>query len=142
MPFRAPPSERTVLHTDEQLRIELAPELRATVNTWRGFLQGPAYRERMNRCLDLLAQVGAHTIIANVQALRPILAEDQLWSHDDWAPRAYAAGLRRLGVVLPTTVFAQLAVTRIVRGLDQASIHTAEFGELADAMRWIESIDR
>ena len=129
-----------MLHTDEHLHIELIPELGAMVNTWHGFVQGSSYRARMNRCVDLLQSVRAHTVVANVQRLRPLLADDQTWTNEDWAPRAAAAGLKRMGVVLPATVFAQLAVTRIVRRLDQIAIHTAEFGELTDAMRWLESL--
>ena len=142
MSFHAARPATIVLHQDEHLHVELLPGLSAMVNTWRGFVQGPVYRERMNRCLELLQGAGAHTVIADVQALRPLLAEDQVWTNEDWAARAAEAGLKRMGVVLPATVFAQLAVTRIVRRLDQMAIHTAEFGELPDAMRWLESLDR
>ncbi len=142
MSFHASRPATIVLHQDEHLHVELLPGLCALVNTWSGFLQGPAYRERMDRCVEVLRIAAAHTILANVQALRPLLAEDQVWTNENWAPRAAAAGLKRMGVVLPTTVFAQLAVTRIVRKLDQIAIHTAEFGELPDAMRWLESLYR
>lgn len=142
MSFHAARPATIVLHQDEHLHVELLPGLSALVNTWSGFLQRAAYRERMDRCLELLQSAAANTVIANVQALRPLLAEDQIWTNDDWGPRAAAAGLKRMGVVLPTTVFAQLAVTRIVRSLDQIAIHTAEFGEFPDALRWLESLDR
>lgn len=142
MTFHAARPATIVLHQDVHLHVELLPGFGAMVNTWQGFVQGAAYRERMDRCLELLQSSGADTVIANVQALRPLLAEDQTWTNEDWAPRASALGLKRMGVVVPTTVFAQLAVTRIVRRLDQISIHTAEFGELPDALRWLESLDR
>lgn len=127
-----------VLHEDENLQVKWLEEHCATFNTWTGFLQGDAYRKRMDLCLELLTRVEAHAILANVQQFRPILAADQDWSNDDWAPRAVSAGLQRMVVVLPHNVFSQLAVSRVVQRLDESPIRLAQVAEVSDAVRWLE----
>src|SRR6186713_1206196 len=107
MPLSALRNSR-VLHTDESLSLEWLPDLRATLNTWTGFLQGEPYRTRMDLCLSMLQQMSAHSIIANVQTLRPLVSDDQVWTNEDWAPRAVRAGLSQMIVVQPRSVFSQL----------------------------------
>jgi hypothetical protein len=111
------------------------------VNTWTGFLQGDAYRQRMDLCLELLRQVSASATIANVQQFRPLVLVDQDWANEDWAPRAVTAGLKRMVVVQPVNVFSQLAVTRMVRKLGSVSMHVAQVAHLSDALRWLEIVE-
>jgi len=141
MPLSALRNSR-VLHTDESLSLEWLPDLRATLNTWTGFLQGEPYRQRMDLCLALLAQVSAQSIIANVQMLRPLVSVDQDWTNQDWAPRAARAGLLHMVVVQPRSVFAQLVVTQVVQKLDGASMQVVQVAELTDALRLLQTLAR
>ncbi len=127
-----------ILYQDAHLTVVWLERFHATLNTWTGFLQADEYRSRMDRCLELLKQVSANAIVANVQQFRPIVATDQDWSNDDWAPRAVAAGLQRMAVVLPSSVFAQISVTRVVQRLDETTIHLTQVAEVVDALRWLE----
>ncbi len=127
-----------VIHQDEHLTVSWLERYRATLNTWTGFLQGAEYCKRMDLCLELLKQMSGTAIVANVQQFRPIVQADQDWSNDDWAPRAVKAGLERMVVVLPSNLFAQITVTRVVQRLDQSPIRLAQVAEILDALRWLE----
>lgn len=141
MPLSALRNSR-VLHLDESLSVELLPDLRATLNTWTGFLQGEPYRQRMDLCLVLLEQSSAHSIIANVQMLRPLVTADQDWTNQDWAPRAARAGLLRMVVVQPRSVFSQLVVTQVVQKLDNSVMQVVQVAEITDALRLLQTFDR
>jgi len=127
-----------ILHQDAHLTVAWVERFGATVNTWTGFLQGEEFRTRMDRCLELLRGASATAIVANVQDFRPLLQDDQDWSNDDWAPRAVAAGLQRMAVVLPRSVFSQIAVTRVVQRLDDSPIWLTQVAEVVDALRWLD----
>ena len=130
---------RELLFEDEHVKCELVPDLRAMINTWSGFLKGESYRGRMERVLDLVAQHGVDRVLADVSRIRSLVADDRTWTSEVWAPRAVAAGMRAMAVVLPHNVFAQLGVTRVVERLGEAQMLTAQFDDPLDAQRWLES---
>lgn len=130
---------RELLLEDPYLRSELVPELRALINTWSGFLKGDHYRSRMERVLELVGEHRVERVLADVSRLRSLLAEDSVWTNGVWAPRAVAAGMRAMAVVLPSNVFAQLSVTRVVQRLGEVQMLTAQFDDVLAAQRWLEA---
>jgi hypothetical protein len=133
------PAERERLVVHDQVTMELWRELGVLVNTWTGFLKGEEYRELMNRAVELLERHGISKVLADVSQLRPLVAEDMSWTTEDWAPRAVAAGMREMAVVLPRSVFAQLSVTRVVENLGDDRIVTAQFDDVRSALAWLET---
>lgn len=129
--------ERLVVHS--QVTMELWRELGALVNTWTGFLKGEEYRSLMNQVVDLLKRHGVSKVLADVSQLRPLVPEDMSWTTEEWAPRAVAAGMREMAVVLPHNVFAQLSVTRVVENLGDDRIVTAQFDDARTALAWLEA---
>lgn len=129
--------ERLVVH--EQVTMELWRELGALVNTWTGFLKGEEYRALMNQAVEMLQRHGISKVLADVSQLRPLVPEDMSWTTEDWAPRAVAAGMREMAVVLPRNVFAQLSVTRVVENLGDERIVTAQFDDVRNALAWLEA---
>jgi SpoIIAA-like len=130
---------RELLFDDGRLKSESVPELAALINTWTGFLKGDEYRSRMERVLELVATHGVDRVLADVSRIRSLVSEDSAWTNEVWAPRAVAAGMRAMAVVLPSNVFAQLGVTRVVEKLGQVEMLTALFDDARDAQRWLES---
>jgi hypothetical protein len=128
--------ERLVVH--DHVTMELLREPGVLVNTWTGFLKGDEYRALMDRAIALLAQHGVSKVLADVSQLRPLVPADMSWTTEDWAPRAVAAGMRELAVVLPHNVFAQLSVTRVVESLGDERIVTAQFDDVRNALGWLE----
>jgi hypothetical protein len=132
---------RELLFEDAHLKCELVVDLTALVNTWSGFLKGDEYRSRMERVVELMVAHGVHRVLADVRGIRSLVAEDRAWTNEVWAPRAVAAGMRAMAVVLPSNVFAQLGVTRVVEKLGEVQILTAQFEDAVEAQRWLESPD-
>jgi hypothetical protein len=74
---------------------------------------------------------------ADCRALGPISIEDQAWLDRDWFPRALAAGLERLAVVLPFEAFAKTAVEDIVDRVPETHLERAYFKTVWEAGRWL-----
>ncbi len=132
---------RELLFESEHLKMELVPELATVINTWSGFLKGHGYRWHMDLVLELLARHGVNGVLADTSRLRPLVPDDRDWTTTDWAPRAASAGLRAMAVVLPSNVFAQLGVTRVVEKLGDVQMATAQFDDVLDALRWLTSAE-
>lgn len=139
MPLSALRSSK-LLHADDSLTVQWLPERACLVNTWSGFLQGDAYRERMDRVVDLLGSVSATCAIADVQALRPLITADQDWTNRDWVPRIVGAGLRAMAVVQPANVFSQFAIANVVSRLEPHPLQVSQVAQMADALRWLEAL--
>lgn len=129
--------ERLVVHA--HVTMELWRELGILLNTWTGFLKGEEYRQLMNRAVELLERHRVSKVLADVSQLRPLVPDDMGWTTEDWAPRAVAAGMREMAVVLPRNVFAQLSVTRVVENLGDDRIATAQFDDVRNALAWLEA---
>lgn len=129
-----------IIHADESLTVQWLPVRSCLLNTWSGFLQGEAFRSRMNLAVELQARMSATCAIADVQALRPLISADQEWVNEDWTPRIVAAGLRRMAVVQPANVFSQLVISNVVGRLDPAQLEVAQVAQVADALRWLENL--
>jgi hypothetical protein len=128
-----------VLFEDSHLRAELVPQISAIINVWSGFLMGEGYRRRLEQVLELVTRHRVDRVLADSRQLRALVADDSHWTDVVWAPRAVACGIRAMAVVLPRSVFAQLHVTRITQKLGEEQMLTAQFDELVDAQRWLES---
>lgn len=131
-----------LIYSDAHLTVEWMPAIHAFYNTWRGFLQNESFRTRMELCLEKLVEHRVDRAVGDVRALRPLLQEDQDWTNSYWAPRASEGGLRYMAVIVPQSVFSQLAVQRVVARLGDVSLHTAQFGDVEDGLRWLETVHR
>lgn len=135
-----PRRDRQLIYSDAYVTMEWMPAIGALYNTWRGFLQNESFRTRMELCVEKLVEHGADRAVGDVRALRPLLESDQDWTNREWAPRATQGGLRYLAVILPQSVFSQLAVQRVVARLGDVSLHTAQFDDAEEGLRWLETV--
>ena len=75
--------------------------------------------------------------VGDVRQMGAIPAKAQAWLIADFNPRATAAGLREVSVVVAETVFGQIATQRYIeetrRNQDHAALHTQLYNSLASA---------
>jgi hypothetical protein len=74
---------------------------------------------------------------ADCRAQGPISIEDKAWLDRDWVPRALAAGLERLAVVLPYEGFAKTTVEDIVDRVPETQMKRAYFKTVWEAGQWL-----
>ena len=103
---------------------------------WTGNPNDDQYKAVLNAGLDLLTEKSAATWLSDgrlITVARP-LAPD--WAKSDWIPRAQAAGMKQLVMVLPKDAWAQTVATTGVRALFDV-FDPQYFPSVDEARKWI-----
>ena len=104
----------TVLYAQPYGAMLLAPEVPCLIVAWYGFANSEQFRELMNRGLDLYKAEAQRSKslgwLADTRGLSAIRTADQEWLAADWNLRAYLAGIRHVGFVVPESVIGQITV--------------------------------
>jgi hypothetical protein len=92
----------------------LTPEVPCLIVAWYGFANSEEFRSLMNRGLALYEAEAQRRQplgwLADTRGLSAIRAADQEWLATDWNKRAYQAGIRHIGFVVPESVVGQITV--------------------------------
>jgi hypothetical protein len=106
---------------------------------WKGFVPGPAMRINFEEILVAFAQGQASCMLQDLTQVRAVAPEDQDWITTNWVPRAIAAGMRKVAMLTPASVFGQMATQNVqgkvaINGLD---VHNRFFDDYAKAEAWL-----
>lgn len=107
---------------------------------WKGFAQGDEYRTGMNKVLELLTARKASRWLIDAREMSVVTQTDQGWMMRDWRPRAIAAGLKKVAVVMPSSAIAQMSIHRMENNLKDPTdqvIATAYFPSTDEARAWL-----
>jgi hypothetical protein len=109
----------------------------AVVGELREFVKGEPFQEYMDAIIDAIADQSTTKVIADTSSFEGALTEDdQVWSVQDWAPRAEEAGLETMALVMPESVLAKMSVDNIIEMTDD-SIKRDVFSDREKAEEWI-----
>ncbi len=108
---------------------------------WKGYASSEDYRIIADKTLALLVEKGAADLLTDTRGMEVILPDDQAWTEADWVPRAMAAGLRRMAVVMPEKAVAQLSVARLSDRVDFETIGLERvfFDSVEKARAWLRT---
>jgi hypothetical protein len=121
----------------EYARIEYDEHSGAVVGQTLEFAEGDDFREYMDEIITVVEKKGADKVIGDTSKFEGALTQDdQAWSVQDWAPRAEAAGVDYMALVMPSDVVAKMSVDSIVEMADD-SIERELFSELDEAKAWL-----
>ena len=110
---------------------------KCVVLEWRGFVHGEMAYDALNRGIDLLKAKGAKRWLGDMRKLKVWGEEEMKWINEDWFPRAFDGGLRRLAYVIPESALAQMALKRMMRKVKDGVCETAYFSDPDEARRWL-----
>lgn len=82
--------------------------------TWNNFVKGEAFHEGCNAMITALKKHGSSKLICDSRRYTVVDPQDQLWSIQDWLPRAIGAGLACFAVVMPESVVGKLSVQNVI----------------------------
>lgn len=108
---------------------------------WEGYTTSEQFRDACNASLELLIKHRADKMIADNTKAKIVKGEDQQWMNDEWFPKAFAAGFRTSAVVVSTDIFRDMAVKKIVNGLDKNQFTVQFFTSLEEAKIWIQEVE-
>lgn len=109
----------------------------AVIGQLREFTEGEPFREYMEAIIEALEAEGSDRVLADTSQFDAALTqEDQVWSVQDWSPRAEDAGLEHMALVMPESVVAEMSIDSVVEMADD-SINRGLFDDVDEAKEWL-----
>ena len=104
---------------------------------WKKLARGDEFRHGLNMGLNLLIEKKSTKWLADLRNLGVVEKNDQIWSNEDWFPRAYAAHIKYMAIVVPQSVFAKMSMNEIMRKVDNKDLTIYYHEEIVEARRWL-----
>jgi hypothetical protein len=106
---------------------------------WKGFVPGPQMRANLDQVLTEFAKGQTTLILQDLTLVKLVAPNDQEWVTVNWIPRAIAAGMRKVALLTPTSIFGQMATNNVnvnlkINGID---LHNQFFDDYAKAEAWL-----
>ena len=124
-----------------------APEVPCVVVQWHGFANSQQFRGLMDEALTWFGGRAQQTwplgLLIDARLMSAITPADQIWLETDWNPRAYAAGLRHIGMVTAENIFGRIATQVYIANTVAQGHYTIEpvgFGRLDEAKAWVRQM--
>jgi hypothetical protein len=103
-----------------------------------GFPRLQAREEVKDECLVLLEERDGSKLLSDSRQMGAVDKEDQLWSIQDWAPRANAAGIEHIAFVMPEQAVAELSINSVLNQVDDDT-EREYFDDFDEATEWLRA---
>lgn len=104
---------------------------------WKKLAAGDEFRHGLDQGLNLLIEKKSNKWLADLRKLGVVEKEDQIWSNENWFPRAYAAHIKYMAIVVPQSVFAKMSMNEIMRKVNSEELTIFYHEELNEARQWL-----
>lgn len=126
-------------YESDELTIEWEPTIEAVVMDWHAFAKGEAYRNGLDKGLELVEDKGATNWLADLRDLGTVTQEDQEWTQNEWHPRAFETTLSNIAVLQPESVVANMSVDDLVEEFGSNDNKSRIFSDRDEAESWLEA---
>ena len=102
---------------------------------------GEEFRYRLDMLLKHVIEKKCDKILAELDSLAKVEPEDLLWTEKQWLPRAAAAGVKAIAVVLPQSLSGHLALDQLTASADEDNLGYVRgfFSNTNSAKEWLKS---
>ena len=103
---------------------------------WKGYVKSEMFRSGIQRCLDEYTKVKASGKLkqlhwlCNAVDLKVLHPADSEWVNSEFTQQLYQQGVRRIAMIIPKDVFAQMATTSFGQAIDKKR----QQGEITDTI--------
>jgi hypothetical protein len=104
---------------------------------WQAAANSADLRAAVDAGLVTLSENRGTRWCADCRDLGPISADDQAWLDGDWFPRALAAGVERMAIVLPHQPLANVTVVDVMDRVPATRMERAYFTTVWQAGEWL-----
>jgi hypothetical protein len=133
-------TDRILVHDSDLLSVWVYPARRLVHHQMKTFCFGKDFRDGLTRGIEAMAQHQATKWLSDDRLNGALPPEDSDWATQEWFPRARAVGWKHWAVVQPTKIIGQVNVARFVKLYAELGIDAQLFGELDEAMRWLDGL--
>lgn len=123
-------------YDEEFATVEYDGDIDTVIARLTEFETGEPFREYMNTIIEAMEDSGTDRVIADTSRMGALKEDDQVWSVQDWSPRAEERGLEHLAMVMPESVVAEMSVQSVMEMTDD-SINRNLFDDMDEAQEWI-----
>jgi hypothetical protein len=120
------------------LNIYWIEDMRAVLMEWKKYAAGKDFRKGLDTGLELISRKNSSKWLADLREMQVVNQDDQLWSNKDWFPRAIKAGIRQMAIIVPTDVFGNMSVNRIMENAADIGLTTHYFDSVEEAIDWLK----
>jgi hypothetical protein len=100
---------------------------------------GEPMRRGMEAGLRLIIEKKGHRWFGDARRLSSIDPADVKWINEDWVPRAVAAGLNRMAIVVPKRVVVTLAAKSFLARINGREMASEYFDDFEAARAWLRA---
>jgi hypothetical protein len=113
------------------------PAIQAVSTEWHGWADRAEFVPVLEASLRALKKHHASRGLVDSRRQRALPWPDQDWVSRQWFPRALAAGLRRLALVVPENELVMKGIEEVVSTVQGASLEVAYFATSSEASKWL-----
>jgi hypothetical protein len=135
----ASPPDDEVFLDERWLSIVWDRRRRCVRAQFRGFATSSEFRSGTMKILDVIRAKRVDLLISDNRSLEGVTPADRLWIRDSWIPKAVAAGLKRIAVVVARQGLGKLASEEIISQSVGRVFATRTFDSIEAAKEWIAS---
>ncbi|MCB9592657.1 MAG: hypothetical protein H6719_07985 [Sandaracinaceae bacterium] len=107
----------------------------------RGFVNGPPFRDLLERGAELMAEHGARKWLSDDRGHEVLSPADEEWAKTVWFPRVKAAGWTHWAIVRPAKSVGRINMERFAREYSAMGITARLFVEPSEALAWLSKPD-
>ena len=104
---------------------------------WRSWADPAEFELLLEAGIRALAEHHGSRCLADCRNMKAINPADQELINRNWFPRAHAAGLRRMALVVPYTGMARLHIEEMLSQVPGSELQVAYFGTVESAAEWL-----
>ena len=112
-------------------------ESHAVYIDWRSWADPDEFELLLEAGIRALAEHHGSRCLADCRNMKAINPADQELIDRNWFPRAHAAGLRRMALVVPYTGLTRIHIEDMLGQLPGSELQVAYFGTVEDATAWL-----
>lgn len=133
--------------TEPYVTIKMDRANLSLMSDWMGSPTTEQFKEGKSKMLDVLIDHSLSVMVLNYHNMVAYLnLETQVWAINEWFPKILTENIKRVGVVIPNKVMAQIVVKSIYTGLSgiaaEHGVEISYFDDLSQLQGWITGISK
>jgi len=123
------------LYSDRILDLKYEPEKKCLVQVWKGFCTSEEFRASQQKSLDLFIEKRCTNFISDTTNASLLKKEDTDWASANIMPKLFKAGMKKLNMVLPSSMFTKLTISNLEKAEETSGRDIfKKFGSLESAL--------
>ncbi|MDQ2944086.1 MAG: hypothetical protein M3R21_10525 [Candidatus Dormibacteraeota bacterium] len=113
------------------------PTSQAVYIDWQAWADSTEFESLLEAGIRALKEHHGWRCLADCRNMHAVKPSDQEWINGCWLPRAHAAGLTRMAVVVPYSGLTRMHASDMLGSVSDIKLDVAYFGTVEKATEWL-----